>query len=188
MAIHTPLSYLRSFGPAADPITKLGWGLMTISILVTVIIAVLLLIAIFRRRDKAAIDTQGRLPVGRDAGGMSWIYIGVGISTAVLFACAVWTIFTIVAVASPSRAPALTLDVTAHQWWWEVRYDSDEPSRIFTTANEIHIPIGEPVRINLASTDVIHSFWVPQLAGKMDVIPGLNNSTWLPANKVGDYM
>jgi cytochrome c oxidase subunit 2 len=160
---------------------------MTVSILVTVIIAALLIIAIFRHRNQAAIDAQGRMPVGRGAGGMSWIYIGVGISTLVLFGCAVWTIFTIVAVASPPRAPTLTLDVTAHQWWWEVRYDNDQPSQIFTSANEIHIPVGEPIRINLSSTDVIHSFWVPQLAGKMDVIPGLNNSTWLQANKAGDY-
>ena len=187
MTIDTPLSYLRSFGPAADPITKLGWGLITISLLVTAIIAALLLMAIFRRRDKATLDAQGHLPVGRGVNGMLWIYIGVGISTVVLFASAVWTIFTIAAVASPSRTPVLTLDVTAHQWWWEVRYRSDEPARIFTTANEIHIPTGEPVRINLATTDVIHSFWVPQLAGKMDIIPGQNNSTWIQADKAGDY-
>ena len=187
MSIDTPLSYLRSFGPAADPITKLGWGLMTVSVLVTVIIAVLLLIAIFRHREEIVLDKQNRLPLGQGAGGMSWIYIGVSISTVVLFACVVWTIFTIAAVVAPPSKPALTLDVTAHQWWWEIRYNNDEPSGIFTTANEIHIPIGEPVRINLSSVDVIHSFWVPQLAGKMDLIPGINNSTWLQANKVGDY-
>lgn len=187
MSIDTPLSYLRSFGPAADPITKLGWGLITVSILVTGIIALLLLMAIFRHREKMVLDMQNRLPLGQGVGGMSWIYIGVSISTVVLFTCAVWTIFTIAAVAAPPSKPALTLNVTAHQWWWEVRYDNEEPSRIFTTANEIHIPIGEPVRINLSSVDVIHSFWVPQLAGKMDLIPGINNSTWLQANKVGDY-
>ncbi|MDD5494572.1 MAG: c-type cytochrome [Dehalococcoidia bacterium] len=87
----------------------------------------------------------------------------------------------------PSHTPALTLDVRAHQWWWEVRYRNDEPSRIFTTANEIHIPTEKPVRINLPTADVIHSFWVPQLAGKMDVIPGQANSTWIQADKAGDY-
>ncbi len=183
----TPLDYLYSFGPAADPLVKLGWGLITISLLVTAIIAILLLVAIFSRRQKARPDAEGHLPITRDSGGMMLIYIGVGISTVVLFASAVWTIFTLAAVASPARAPTLTIDITAHQWWWEVRYQNDKPALIFTTANEIHIPTGEPVRINLATVDVIHSFWVPQLAGKMDVIPGQHNSTWIQADKAGDY-
>jgi hypothetical protein len=75
MTIDTPLSYLRSFGPAADPITNLGWGLITISLLVMAIIAALLLMAIFRRRDKATLDAQGHLPVGCGVSGMLWIYI-----------------------------------------------------------------------------------------------------------------
>ncbi|MGZ5015219.1 MAG: cytochrome c oxidase subunit II [Methylobacter sp.] len=183
----SPLNYLHSSGPAAEPITRLGWGLTAISLLVTVIIAALLLTAIFKRRQKAPLDDQGHAPITREPGGMLWIYIGVGISTVVLFASALWTIFTIAAVTSPSRTPTLTINVTARQWWWEVRYRSDEPALVFTTANEIHIPTGEPVRINLVAADVIHSFWVPQLAGKMDVIPGQNNSTWIQADKSGDY-
>jgi cytochrome c oxidase subunit 2 len=68
-----------------------------------------------------------------------------------------------------------------------VRYDSNEPSRVFTTANEIHIPTGQPVRLDLASTDVIHSFWVPELSGKTDVIPGQRNETWIEADRPGTY-
>lgn len=187
MTTNTPLSYLRSYGPAADPITRLGWGLIIISVLVTIIITILLLMAIFRRRGQVIADAQGRTPIGRGTGGLSWIYIGVGISTLILLACAVWTLTVLAAVASPSREPKLIIDVTGHQWWWEVRYRSNEPSQIFTTANEIHIPVGEPIRINVATLDVIHSFWVPQLAGKIDTIPGQHNSIWIQANKVGDY-
>ncbi|MGZ5006713.1 MAG: cytochrome c oxidase subunit II [Methylobacter sp.] len=183
----SPFNYLQTFGPAAEPLAKLGWGLIAISLLVTVIIAVLLLMAIFKRRQTARPDAQGRIPASREPGGMRWIYIGVGISTVVLFASAAWTVSTIADVAPPAHAPRLTIDVTARQWWWEVKYQSDEPALVFTTANEIHIPAGEPVRINLAGGDVIHSFWVPQLAGKMDVIPGQNNSTWVQADKTGDY-
>ncbi len=187
MTFSTPLSYLRSYGPAADPITHLGWGLIIISMLVTIIIATLLLMAIFRRRGQVVADAEGRQPIGRGNGGLSWIYIGVGTSTLILLACAVWTLMVLAAVANPSQEPALILEVTGHQWWWEVRYLSKEPSQIFTTANEIHIPVGEPIRINVATLDVIHSFWVPQLAGKIDTIPGQHNSIWIQANKLGDY-
>ena len=82
---------------------------------------------------------------------------------------------------------ALTIEVTGHQWWWEVRYDDPTPSNIFTTANEIHIPVGVPVVIQLKSTDVIHSFWVPNLAGKKDAIPGKSSSVWLRADRAGVY-
>jgi cytochrome c oxidase subunit 2 len=178
------MSYLRTFGPAGDPATHLGWGLGIVSIAVVLVIAILLLAAVLRRRARVA-DPQA-LAVNRDEGGMPWLYIGVGISTVVLIACAVWTMFTVAAVAMPAHT-GLTLQVTAAQWWWSVRYESSEPDRIFTTANEIHIPVGRPVRIELKSQDVIHSFWVPQLGGKMDAIPGQTNVTWLQADQPGTY-
>ncbi|MEO7057394.1 MAG: cytochrome c oxidase subunit II, partial [Caldimonas sp.] len=183
-ATSTPMSYLRTFGPAGDPATRLGWGLGLVSIAVVLIITVLLLMAVLRRR--AAESDPAALAVRSDEGGMRWLYIGVGISTVVLLACAVWTMFTVAAVAMPARTD-LTLQVTASQWWWSVRYESGEPDRVFTTANEIHIPVGSPVRIELKSQDVIHSFWIPQLGGKMDVIPGQTNVTWLQADKPGVY-
>jgi Cytochrome C oxidase subunit II, periplasmic domain len=68
-----------------------------------------------------------------------------------------------------------------------VCYVSDDPSLIFETANEIHIPVGQPVRLKLASPDVIHSFWVPALTGKTDLIPGQTNVTWLQADEPGVY-
>jgi cytochrome c oxidase subunit 2 len=82
----------------------------------------------------------------------------------------------------------MRLEVIGHQWWWEVNYDNEkDPSQTFTTANEIHIPVGQPVRIAVTSTDVIHSFWVPKLTGKTDTIPGQINETWLEADKPGVY-
>jgi cytochrome c oxidase subunit II len=85
------------------------------------------------------------------------------------------------------RPDSLVIKLTGHQWWWEVRYEDAQPSRIFATANEIHIPIGERVSFQLASTDVIHSFWVPNLAGKVDLIPGVDNKLQLMAEREGVY-
>jgi cytochrome c oxidase subunit 2 len=99
----------------------------------------------------------------------------------------VWTMFTVAAVAMPAGAADLTLHVTASQWWWNVRYENAEPRLTFDAPNEIHIPVGRPVRIELTSSDVIHSFWIPKLAGKMDVIPGQTNVTWLQADRAGIY-
>jgi cytochrome c oxidase subunit II len=96
-----------------------------------------------------------------------------------------------VALAKTSGPPGntqLTLDVTGRQWWWDVRYDAAEPDKTFSTANEIHIPVGVPVLVRLHGADVIHSFWVPKLSGKTDTIPGQTNVTWLEASQPGRYL
>ncbi|TIQ36167.1 MAG: cytochrome c oxidase subunit II [Mesorhizobium sp.] len=77
-----------------------------------------------------------------------------------------------------------TISVTGHQWWWQVRYEGDDG---FETANEIRIPVGSPVDIKLATADVIHSFWIPSLAGKLDLIPGKVNELQIEASKPGIY-
>jgi cytochrome c oxidase subunit 2 len=183
----TPMSYLRTFGPAGYPVTALGWGLGIISVSVVVIVGLLLLGGIFRRRDAPIGSDSNALAVRRDAGGMAWIYVGVGISTVVLIAAMIWTLVVTAVVAHPSSKPALTVQVSASQWWWALRYDTGQSSRTFTSANEIHIPVGQPVRFEVTSTDVIHSFWVPKLGGKIDVIPGQTNVTWLQADRAGIY-
>jgi cytochrome c oxidase subunit II len=180
-----PLSYAQTFGPAGDPVTHLGWGLAIISLAVCAIVAALLLGGVFRRRTPAQ-DPQ-TLAVHEDAGGMVWIYVGVGITIVVLIGCAIWTVSVLAAVTRPVNANGLTIEVDGEQWWWNIRYRNDDPSQTFLTANEIHIPVGQPVRLELASVDVIHSFWVPQLAGKTDVIPGQTNVAWLQADKPGRY-
>ncbi|HWP28258.1 MAG TPA: cytochrome c oxidase subunit II [Chloroflexota bacterium] len=81
-------------------------------------------------------------------------------------------------------AEALAVTVIGHQWWWELRY----PTLDVVTANELHIPVGEPVRVRLESADVIHSFWLPRLGGKLDVIPGRTNQLWLYTEAPGVYL
>ena len=83
----------------------------------------------------------------------------------------------------PSVRSEPDLMVIAHQWWWEVRY----PQTSVVTANEIHIPVGRKWLVHLESADVIHDFWVPALARKMDVIPGYTNHIWLEASVPGKY-
>jgi cytochrome c oxidase subunit 2 len=86
------------------------------------------------------------------------------------------------------RTPdALRIDVTGNQWWWDVQYENPVAGLRVTTANEIHIPVGRPIAFNLFSNDVIHSFWIPNLQGKIDLVPGRRNELWLQADKAGVY-
>jgi cytochrome c oxidase subunit 2 len=88
---------------------------------------------------------------------------------------------------SLERDAALNVKLTAHQWWWEIRYDDPVPSKSFTTANELHLPLGQRVKIDLSSTDVIHSVWLPNLNGKRDVIPGHDSEIWLTVTEPGEW-
>jgi cytochrome c oxidase subunit 2 len=181
-----PLDYL--FGAGPRNVSSLTWGVLTISILVVLIITGVLLFAIFARRNRTpSTSSNERELVARAGNPVGVIYAGLILSTLVLFGVTIWTMMTLADIAAPPSAPKVTIEVTGHEWWWEVRYIGDDPSQTFTTANEIHIPVGEPVAIKLRSNDVIHSFWVPALSGKTDLIPGQTNTTWLLADRAGTY-
>lgn len=79
----------------------------------------------------------------------------------------------------------LTIHVTGHQWWWDIRYE--DPAGVVVAANEIHIPAGRRVRLELRTADVIHSLWVPNLHGKTDLVPGRTNVTWIEATEAGVF-
>jgi cytochrome c oxidase subunit 2 len=83
--------------------------------------------------------------------------------------------------------PKLNLTITANQWWWDVEYNWPDASKNVRTANEIHLPVGLPVEITLKSNDVIHSFWIPNLAGKQDLIPGRVTDAQLLPRKTGIF-
>jgi cytochrome c oxidase subunit 2 len=111
------------------------------------------------------------------------------ITTILLFVLLIGDFTTGRAIHKFAEAPnPVTMHVIAHQWWWEITYSDVEPQNVFTTANEIHIPTGRPVKIDLDSADVIHSFWVPNLHGKKDAIPGHPVSTYLQADHPGTYI
>ena len=111
----------------------------------------------------------------------------VGVTVAILLVFLVASYSVDSALFTAPDSPSVQIEVTGHQWWWEIRYQDPVPSRIFTTANEIHLPVGETVRLTLRSPDVIHSFWVPNLAGKRDLIPGQTNYIWITAERPGTY-
>lgn len=182
-----PMTYLRAMGTQAAAVVDHLWGLIAISVAVVVIMSVLVVVGILLRRSPSR-DDSGRLPVLRTTGGTAWITIGLIPSTVALIGSMAWSAVVLTDIDEPSRPPAFTIEVRAHQWWWEVEYVSDDPSRRFETANEIHLPVGQPVRFTLHSGDVIHSFWVPALGGKTDMIPGQTNATWLEASEPGTYM
>lgn len=182
-AAEAPLNYfLYSDGPAAKPTMYLGWVLTGLSLVICLIITLLLLAALIRKRpkmDQRAISNEGK--------GISWIYIGTGISTLILFGLVIYSFMVVNKVAKPSQPTMLAFTVTGYGWWWKIEYEHDDPAQRFVTANELHIPVGQPVRIKLKSADVIHAFWVPKLAGKTQMVPGLINQQWLQADRPGIY-
>jgi cytochrome c oxidase subunit 2 len=113
------------------------------------------------------------------------LLFGIGIPAVVLITLfGVANVYVIGHTEAPNpRRTAMTIDVIAHQWWWEIRY----PGTKAVTANEIHIPIGTRVNLVAESADVIHNFWVPQLARKIDTIPGRQNRILLYASRPGTY-
>jgi cytochrome c oxidase subunit II len=185
--MNSPLSYLDAAGSRANHILPLTLFTLAVSVIVCIVIAVLLWMAVRRGRapQGAAIAT---VPVERGRNGLRWISVGLALSAVPLLVTLVWTMFALAAVAGPPSNPALVLDITARQWWWDVQYNGALPSDQFNTANEIHIPVGRPVLVRLHAGDVIHSFWVPKLTGKTDVIPGQTNQSWMQADAAGRYL
>jgi cytochrome c oxidase subunit 2 len=183
-----PLNYLTTSGPRADPATALTWGLGALSILVVLIITLAVGGAVIVRRDRSPPADLAGAAVARSGGGLVWIYVGLPLTVLALLAALVWTMLVLQRIDAPPRPPRIVLEVTGRQWWWQVRYVGSGPSRSFVSANEIHIPVGEPVLVRLFGGDVIHSFWVPALTGKTDTIPGRTNLTWLQADKPGVYL
>jgi len=181
--VSSPTGYMTGFGSKAYPVVALTWGLTIISVAVVVIIAIMVLAAVLKRRGPAQLGPIGEAPVLPEKAGMNFITIGVGISSVVLVVSLVWTVAVLAQVNQPAGAEPFTIEVTGRQWWWDVRYVTADPTHVFRTANEIHIPVGRPVRFELKGGDVIHSFWVPALGGKTDTIPGQTNVTWLEADR-----
>ncbi len=185
--VDAPMFYLSSSGSRGQPIATLTLALLGLAVAVVLIISIAVLAGVLMRRVRANALTVGRLPVERGGTGMPWIYIGLALTIVALAGSVTWTMVTMAAIASPSKTPRITIAIRGHQWWWEVQYRTGDPSRQFTTANEIHVPVGEPVRLELTTADVIHTFWVPAISGKTDLIPGQTNVTWIEADQPGVY-
>jgi cytochrome c oxidase subunit 2 len=160
-------------------ITDLWLGMLIVG--TGVLVAVLLLmVPVFFRRDSTK----------RPSRKLAWaIVLGGGVLAPFVAAVTlvVVSIQTGHAIVTHPPEPSVTVDVIGRLWWWEVRYLDDEGEPIAVTANEIHIPVGQPVQFRLISDNVIHSFWVPELQGKTDLIPGQINESWIEADEVGVF-
>lgn len=179
-------SMVDTNGPAANTISELIWTIFLGFSAVAVIMWILIAWMALRRRN-GTIEPHAPLD---SAGGHYWIWIG-GFAIPFVILAAVF----IAGVQAMSRFPVhdgsvlppADIQIVGHQWWWEVHYLNGPENQQFTTANEIHIPVGKTVDINLTSQDVIHSFWVPRLNGKFDLIPGQNNRIRIEASAPGEY-
>jgi cytochrome c oxidase subunit 2 len=180
-----PLGYLSGSGAQTASVVPLMWFMLIVSIVVTVIIIGLVVWAVLTKRGAVGPRSLRTIALEhRD--GVNWIWIGLAISIVPLLVSVFWTVAVLAKTGAVPSAP-LTIDVTAKRWWWDAQYRDGATGGQFRVANEIHIPVGRPVLLHLRSADVIHSFWVPKLAGKTDVIPGQVNAMWIEADAPGRY-
>ncbi len=175
-------SVLTPKGPQAQLIANLTWAMIAVGAVVFAAVAVLVLMAVLRGRRSA----HPRLLESHQA----WRVVlagGVIAPIIVLFVLLVGSAVVDRKNVTPPPGSAMTIEVIGHRWWWEVHYLDERQNRVAVTANEIHIPVTEPVRFILKSVDVIHSFWIPNLHGKTDLIPGRTNVSWLAASEPGVF-
>jgi cytochrome c oxidase subunit II len=184
-------SAMSPAGIQAERIGELWWLYLGIAIIVYVPVLALLLIPLFRSSTKLHTTSAGPLIVddpAREKRLMYAVTAAVGLTVAFLLIMLIGEFHTERTLQKLAGDPdALKMTVTGKQWWWDVCYDDPVPSKIVRTANEIHIPVGRTIEIELRSSDVIHSFWVPNLHGKKDMIPGYPTTTHLRADRPGTY-
>jgi cytochrome c oxidase subunit 2 len=151
-----------------------------------------LMIAAFSRATGKSYTTQGEiLPISRedprDKNAALGVGIAVGITLLTLLVVLVFSIVTGGRVEALSTENAVTIQITGHQWWWEITYPNPEADLTVTTANEIHVPVGRVIVVITKSSDVIHSFWAPNISGKRDLIPGISSAFSFEVDKPGTY-
>jgi len=183
VACQTPQSTMAPAGPASGRINPLQWVVLILFCVIAFIMWVLLAWVATRRRG--TLDFHEPWDVG---GGQSWVLIGgFTIPFIVLFFLFVFGLENMAGFPVHDGMVKPEIRVVGHQWWWEIDYIGGRADQQFITANEIHIPVGRPVDIELATRDVIHSFWVPKLHGKVDLIPGQSNYIRIEADQPGIY-
>jgi|TARA_B100002003_G_scaffold251882_1_gene298458 cytochrome c oxidase subunit 2 len=172
-------------GPVADRQLDIFWWILAGGTIVFVLVEAALVYAIFRFRSKNEEEIPKQTH-GNNALEITWTIIPV-ILLAIIMVPTIQGLF--YASNAPSEAKEqYTLEAIGHQWWFEFRYPNpSNQGEEIVTANEVFIPINEPIKINLGSVDVIHSFWVPKLAGKVDMVPSVENYMWFQADEPGEY-
>ena len=173
-------SILRPQSEAARRVEGLWWLTFWTSVIVVAVVTAFIVVAVRRGRARAAEEGIDKRPVAW--GGRFIVIAGLVVSGAILAGTFAVSLRALNALADAPSDTALTIEVIGHNWWWEARYPNGA-----VTANEIHIPVGQSVEVQLSTADVIHSFWVPQLNVKQDQVPGMDNRLWLRADEPGRY-
>lgn len=172
-----PPPVLDPAGPYADKVTTLAWALFALGLIVTLIVIAALWAAI-----------KGPPRIKAMVGGERAIWIGgVIFPGVVLTALLVWGLTLTATLTEPIRGDEMRIRVTGEMWWFRVQYLDETGAVVMEDANEIHIPVGVPVVLELESADVIHSFWVPHLSGKKDMIPGRQTLLRIEADRAGEF-
>jgi len=185
-----PVQTPNIFAPTSTPafaIRDLSWFVLSICAGIFAVVAGLLAYSVVRFRHRPGEDNREPPQVyGSNQIELAWTVVPVLI-VVILFLATARYIFGIEGLQPTPNA--LQITIVGHQWWWEIRY----PDLGIVTANELHVPVhdsseGAPTFLTLQSADVIHSFWVPQLAGKMDVVPNKTNRVWIDPRTPGLYV
>lgn len=172
-----PPPVLDPAGPFAGPVNVISWVLFAMGAAVLILVLIALGVALFGpRRWRARLGGPGLVWAG-----------GLAFPVVVLSALLIYGL-SLTSHLSDEPAPGeMRIRVTGEMWWWRVAYLDGQGREVFQDANEVHIPVGRPVVFELESADVIHSFWVPRLGGKRDMIPGRRTFLRLQADTPGSY-
>ena len=172
-----PPPVLDPAGPYADSVVVLAWVLLAMGVVVTAIVVAALYVAI-----------KGPPRLKEKLGGEKAVWIGgIAFPGIVLTALLVWGLTLTASLTEPVPEDAMRVRVTGHMWWFDVEYLDATGNVVLRDANELHLPVGEPVVVELESGDVIHNFWVPNLSGKEDMIPGRTNELIVQADRAGRF-
>jgi cytochrome c oxidase subunit 2 len=177
-------SALDAHGTSAISLKQLIILIVAVCSVVWMLVMIALIIALWRNRAERSLPIAPQPSTQRR---MTAIVIGaIAVTTIVISGFTVMSFFATRALGVATN-DELTIKVRGLQWWWSVEYFGASPEERFETANEIHIPVGRNVRLRLEGLDVIHSFWVPSLAGKQDLVPGRANELVIRAENSGIY-
>jgi cytochrome c oxidase subunit 2 len=169
--------------PEAARINTLWWVFFWVCTAVFVIVVGAMVAAVVRGRRRA----EPLSGAATEATLVPVVVGAVGVTVVVLFVLLALSARAGHALSALEPRAAVTIELTGRQWWWEVEYADEPPSQRFTTANEIHVPVGHGVIVKATANDVIHSFWVPNLHGKVDLIPGRTNTRRFQVDTPGVY-
>lgn len=175
-------------GPQALHIERTFLLIFWITSVVTLLVLTILVVGVLRQHAKGGIPPHFKADPNTEKHA-SWVVgSAVGITAILLFVMMISSFITSHRTAVLADAPALTINVYGHEWWWEIEYpDQQQPYRTVRTANEIHVPAGAVIDIHGTSRDVIHSFWAPNIHGKKDLLPGYWNDLTIEVDKPGTW-